>query len=594
MRRIAVLLCLTLASPLPVAAQSVNGNADWGYSHSAYRTGTATTEDGAFTQAYTLGYASALWDPRFAIYSGELTFNRNALTFGSETSRSQQTGFNATASLFSMRPFRMSLHANRAVGGESANYPESSLMRDGLTLTPGAAPELQTGRSDYGGSWVLSAPSLPRVEFSYQQGSGVVSAGPLQAEQTERSIQALVSREGPHLSNTLRYQHHAADNDISSAFEQRYDDLGYELVARANDRTRADVRAGRRTTLSRFQAPVDPVGSGDPYRPPATGDVELYYGSATLTHQPNTRFSADANVGYNSERSSSAGAGALLATTIARVLPFTGLTLRGTTTYGKRRQEVAGVQISALTRAVGAGIDYAIRLRAVHAGAAYEAERAWNRAETGGDSRAQSWRGRADAGVDIFGIAQLSAGYDRDRSVDPLLTLGNQSQGRTHASARTIFSPRVVIDATYEHAVIDRGVLTQMFRMRYVQMMTTTTIQLARERRAGFTAGEFLNRSLGAEEWHRYIGGSYSGRLIGALRLSLTARRERTMSDLAHLYQDGYYTMGSLEYRLRLFTFALEHRYTDLALTTASQIDPLTFTGNQILLRVGRKFGLAR
>ena len=47
-------------------------------------------------------------------------------------------------------------------------------------------------------------------------------------------------------------------------------------------------------------------------------------------------------------------------------------------------------------------------------------------------------------------------------------------------------------------------------------------------------------------------------------------------------------------YRLRLFTFALEHRYTDLALTTDSRLDPLTFTGNQILFRVGRKFGMAR
>ena len=594
MRRIAALLSLALASPGPVAAQSLNGNADWGYSHSSYRTGSDTTEDGAFTQAYTLGYASSLWDPRFAIYSGELTFNRNALDFGSETSRSQQTGFNTTASLFSMRPFRMSVHANRAVGGESANYPESSLSRGGLTLTPGAAPELQTERSDYGGSWVLSAASLPRVEFSYQQASGAVSAGPLEADQTQRSIQALVSREGPHLSNTLRYQHSAVENGLSSAFDQRYDDLGYELVARANDHTRADVRAGRRTTLSRFQAPIDPLTTGDAYRAPAIGDVELYYGSATLTHQPNTRFSADANLGYNSERSSTAGTGALLATAMARVLPLAGLTLRGTTTYGKRRQEVGGVRVAALTRAVGAGLDYAIRLRAVHAGAAYEAERAWNRSETAVDSRAQSWRARVDAGVDIFGVAQLSAGYDRDRSVDPLLTLGNQWQDRTHATARTIFTPRVVVDATYEHAVIDRGVVSQMFRMRYVQMMTTTTIQLARERHAGFTAGEFLNRSLGADEWHRYIGGSYAGRLVGALRLSLTARRERTMSDLAHLYQDGYYTMGSLEYRLRLFTFALEHRYTDLALTTANQIDPLTFTGNQILFRVGRKFGMGR
>jgi len=258
----AALVLLVLASPAGAAAQSLNGNADWGYSRSAYRTGTAVTEDGAFTQAYTLGYSSTLWDPRFAIYSGELTFNRNALMFGTEESKSAQTGFNATASLFSMRPFRLSLHANRSVGGESANYPESSLMREGLSLTPGVTPELQTGRSEYGASWVNVSPSLPRVEFSYQQGSARVSAGPLEAVQTQRSVHALISREGPHLSNTLRYQHQAADNDLSTAFEQRYDDLEYELVAKASDRTRADVRAGRRTTLSRFEVPATPLGSG--------------------------------------------------------------------------------------------------------------------------------------------------------------------------------------------------------------------------------------------------------------------------------------------------------------------------------------------
>src|SRR5438045_702799 len=35
MKRIAVLLSLALASPAPVAAPSLNGNAVWGYSHSA-------------------------------------------------------------------------------------------------------------------------------------------------------------------------------------------------------------------------------------------------------------------------------------------------------------------------------------------------------------------------------------------------------------------------------------------------------------------------------------------------------------------------------------------------------------------------------
>src|SRR5262249_10865655 len=142
MTRPAAMVCLFLMTARPAAAQSVSGNADWGYARAAYRTESSTTEDGAFTQAYTLGYSSSLWDPRFAIYSGGLTFNRNALSFGSDTSQSEQTGFNAAASLFSMRPFRLSLHANRAVGGESANYPASSGLRSGLAVPIGVVPEL--------------------------------------------------------------------------------------------------------------------------------------------------------------------------------------------------------------------------------------------------------------------------------------------------------------------------------------------------------------------------------------------------------------------------------------------------------------------
>src|SRR5262249_60778014 len=163
-----------------------------------------------------VAYSSALWYPRFPVYPGGPPFNRNALTFGSEDSRSDQTGFNAAASLFSMRPFRLAVHATRAVGAETANYPASSQLRSGLPTTPGALPELGTAQSEYGLNWVLSAPSLPRVEFSYQQGSGAVEAGALESTQTARSIHALVSREQPRVSNTLRYDHHSAGNSIST------------------------------------------------------------------------------------------------------------------------------------------------------------------------------------------------------------------------------------------------------------------------------------------------------------------------------------------------------------------------------------------
>src|SRR5262249_53791491 len=483
-RRLLCCVGLLLMSPIAASAQTVNGEADWGYSRSTFRTGPDTTDDGSFTQSYRLGYASSFWDPRFALYSGELTFDKNALTFGSQASGTHQTGFNGAMSLFSQRPFRVALHGTRSTGAESANYPDAGLMRGGaLPLPPGASPELQTGRSAFGASAVVSTPSAPRVEFSVEQGSSTEAAGPLAAVQQERSLHGLLSKEGVHASHTIRYEYHSAENDVSTAFQQKYSDLTYEFTANTSDRTHANVRAGRRTAVSRLTAPPD--FSGDFYRPPVSGDIEAYYATATLTHQPNSRLTAEANVGYNDERSSVAGTGALLASTTARVQPFTGLTLRGSGTYGSRRQDFEGARIAVLTRAVGAGADYLVRLRAFHASAGYEAERGWNTNDLHVEGGSRAWRARVEGGVDLFGVFQLGAGRDRDRAVDQLLVLGNQWQDRTHASLRSVVAQRVFVDYAYEHAVLDRGLELQLFRTRYEQVTGTAMFQVTRERRAG-------------------------------------------------------------------------------------------------------------
>src|SRR5262245_10476079 len=275
-------------------------------------------------------------------------------------------------------------------------------------------------------------------------------------------------------------------------------------------------------------------------------------------------------------------------------MPIAGVILHGSGTYGTRHQNITGVGIAALTRAVGAGAEYGIRHRAVHASAGYEAEQAWNRSDASIEGRGRSWRARAEAGVDIFSAAQLNVGVDRDRAEDTLLTLGNEWQERAHASARTLVTTRVVLDGTYERAVIDRGVSPLIFRVRYTQAMTNLTIQLSRDRRAGLIAGQFINRTFVTDERHDYAGVTFSGTIVGALHVSITARRERTLSDVPRLFQDGSYAIGSLEYRLRLFSLELEYRYTDLALVTATQIDPLTFNGNQLALRISRKFGMGR
>src|ERR671914_171862 len=101
MRRLrAVSLAVVVFAPSLAAAQAVNGSADWGYGRSTSRSEDQTTRNGSFTQAYSLGYQSFLWDPRFLAYSGELTFRKNALSFDTSDSGSRQTGFKTGATLF--------------------------------------------------------------------------------------------------------------------------------------------------------------------------------------------------------------------------------------------------------------------------------------------------------------------------------------------------------------------------------------------------------------------------------------------------------------------------------------------------------------
>jgi hypothetical protein len=588
-------VCLLVLVPAGAAAQSIDGGADWGYGASTYDASGERTSNSSFTQGYTVGYRSVLWDPRFLTYAGELTFNKNALTFGSEAGASHQTGFKANASLFATRPFRGSLHASRSFGSESANYPESGGVRGGLVLPVGTTPELRTARSEFGMNWQLAAKSLPRVEFSYQDGAATLAAGSLEAVQRQRSLLALVTRVGPRLSNTARYQRSGFDNGVSQAFRQEYSELGYELVAKATDRTVGTVRAGRRSTYSLFDVPPQFTDIGmEAYRPPPGGEVGLYYGVATIAHQASAGLSADMSVGFDRQTSAAGETGALLATATTQYHPLSALTLRGSGTYGQRSQEVAGSRLLVLTRGFMTGADVSRAFRAVRAAAAYEVGRGWNTSDGGLDGMSRMWRGRADLATDVLHVVQLSVGHDRGRSVDDLLSFGNQWQERTHGSARSMLTPRVSIDASYVVASIDRGVAPQLFHTRYTQASTTTSFQLTRERRVALTAGRFVNRSADGDDRNEYVGGAFHGAFVGPLRLVLTVRRERTSSAASKLDQHGYYTTGVIEYRVRLFTFSLEHRYTDLALSTAGHIDPLTFTGNQLLLRVGRRFGFAR
>ena len=107
----------------------------------------------------------------------------------------------------------------------------------------------------------------------------------------------------------------------------------------------------------------------------------------------------------------------------------------------------------------------------------------------------------------------------------------------------------------------------------------------------GLTVGDFRNRTAYGTDSNQSYGLSYESYVFNALRLSFTARREAVA--LRAIEQTGYYTIALAEYRLRLFTFAVEHRYTNLNLAVSTRADRYLSTGNQVLIRVSRRFGFA-
>ena len=171
-------------------------------------------------------------------------------------------------------------------------------------------------------------------------------------------------------------------------------------------------------------------------------------------------------------------------------------------------------------------------------------------------------------------------------------------RGAARTSARYLRwssrTTRLTVSVDGEIASIDRGLAPLLARNHYTQAATTAALDLSRERRVSFTAGRFISRLDAERDRNDYLGLSFNGIVVRVLQVTTTIRREHTMSSVSRLDQDGYYTTSVLDYRLRLFTFGFEHRYTNLLLSTASRIDPLTFAGNQIQFRVTRKLGFTR
>ena len=584
---------LLLAFPIQTAAQVVNGTADWTYGRSIFDAGEQSTVDKSFAQSYTFGYRSIVWDPRFLEYTAEVTFQKTGLTFGGQKGRSSNTGYNLGASLFQGRPFPLSVSASRSFGGESGNFPTATPVRGGVVLPPGAAmPQFKTRVSTLGVNWQLDTKGFPRTELAYRKGSSGASVGDLKVEQRDSTLSASMAGETARTRNTLRLHRAAFDNLAAQEFKQRQTDLNFESLATLGRRTKGNVRAGYRGTYSLFDTPPQftDIGRGASL-PPSSGGFGQYYAAGGVSYQGGRALFTDVTTSYDRSKWDQGSAGSLLLLSSTRYEPLRGLTLSATGTYGLRGQEVGGSPLTVLTRTVQGGVGYNLPLRRIQISLGAERGAGWHGGTTSPSGRSDSWTGRASAGSSAHWWVELSLGYERARSTDELFAFGNFWIDRTRASARSRTLGRLHLDASWERSTVERGIRDTFSRTEFLSSNGGAQVDLGRGRRLSLTGGDFRNRTAYGTDSNQFYGLSYESYLFKALRLSITARREAVA--LRAVEQTGYYTIAQAEYRLRLFTFAVEHRYTNLNLAVSTRADRYMFTGNQVLIRVSRRFGFA-
>ncbi len=575
-----------------VAAQTLNGVADWTVNRSLFESAGQETTNSSVAQTYTLGYRSVLWDPRFLRYDAEVTLQKNGLRTNRQRGNLRNIGYNVTSSLFPARPFPLTVQASRSYGGQSGDFPSAPPIRGGLTLPPGSvAPDFRTVASSLGVNWLLATERLPRVELSYHQGGSEVAAGPFEGRQRDSNLGLAVTRETPGMRHAVRAQRTAYDNLLSDVFKERLTDIGYDVTRTVSRRARATARAGYRRTYSLYDlAPqFTDVGRGA-YLPPARGDFTLYYGVGTLGYRAAERLTTELTTSYDRGRSAAGSTESTLLASTARYQVFSGLTVSGTAITGSRDQRVAGAPVTMQTRSVVAGLDYTVALPLVQTSIGGERGTGWNTGVDGAAGRSRLWTLRAGMSTRSLKWLTLSGGHERGANEDDLLTFGNVATERTHAAARTHAGPRVLIEGSWETSRSRRATLDPS-EGRFVILSGGANVILGERRRMAVAGGEYRNTAAFGTDRNQFVGATYTDR-FGRLRLWASARRESSRLMTTALQQHGYYTVLQAEYRLRLFGIGLEHRYTTMDYAGGPVRTPFGFTGNQLLLRVIRKFSI--
>jgi hypothetical protein len=647
----AVLVVVGLGVAEQSEAQALNGLAEWVIARSLFATDGKDTRDNTFWQAYTVGYKSTFLDPRLLNYLAEFTFLRNGLTLDGKEMAANQTGFKLGANLFPSRPFPLSIQWRRSIGLQSGNYPISVPLLGGFNPPPGEPlPDVNTIERTFALNWQLNTARLPRIEFAINRDATELTAGDSKTGQRNNSLTFSAVKDTANTHNALRYQEDSFDSQLSDAYTHTYGDLSYEFTRRLSAASRANVRAGRRHTFSLFLTPVQATDTArNPYVPVSGSNVSILYANADLTHAVNQKLSVDLSAALDDQSTELGGSNSALLGSNVVYQPVKGLTVNLGGSYGRRGEAIASADLTAPTGAVTAGAQYGRQVRIFQFNLGGSRTLGWHGGATGtlgagpqtvmldpcgggpvpspqragrgafrpgapgrpddGDcwvpvppgtgavpgtgGENQQWTVQAGVSADIRRIVRLLAGHERTHSEDTLFVLGNLQTDRTRVVARTMSGARFNAEASWEQSHLEQGAGEAYSRSVITTFSGALNASIGPDGRIALTGGRYENRSLLGTDYSLFYMASYDAEYRRALRVSLSLRREATVAERANLDQQGYVGLARVDYKLRLFTFGFEYRYTDLALSTNAQGQPIGFRGRQILFRISRKFGIA-
>jgi hypothetical protein len=190
-----------------------------------------------------------------------------------------------------------------------------------------------------------------------------------------------------------------------------------------------------------------------------------------------------------------------------------------------------------------------------------------------------------------FGFLTASGGYERQNNADDILDYGNFDGRRVHGAIQAHGS-RVSSMGNWERVVVVRGRGATLAVNRQETFTATLAYRLSRESHVTANVGGFANRADIGFDRTVFWGGAFEAHPYPRLHVSASLRREQAVATQTRLDQRGLRGNGQVEYRLRLFSFALEYRDDHQRLQYQQSLQPLGFRGRQVLLRVARKFGL--